>query len=115
MPERDYLLPLAHGLEISDRARVWMRTDRGQVVDFVVQYEAFIAERFYPIVRYDGSHGRGHRDIIDRSGNVIRKDWLPEHVSLGQALDAGLEDIEDHWHAYRAEFVAREGLVGGEL
>jgi hypothetical protein len=58
--------------EEEDYLRVWIRTDQGTVVDFVAQYEAILSEFIYPVVRYDGSHGRGHRDLLDRHGETIR-------------------------------------------
>lgn len=85
-----------------DEIRVRFRTDRGQLVDFVAQYEATIAERAYPVVRYDGSHGRGHRDTLDPRGETIRKEWLPEHLSLSEAFQLSLQTIRDDWRRYRA-------------
>lgn len=39
-------------LTSADRIRVRFSLNRGTVVDFVVQYEAVIEERWQPIVRY---------------------------------------------------------------
>lgn len=114
MPEREYFIQLDQNLEIEDRVRVRLRTERGQLVDFVAQYESLVADRFYPVVRYDGSHGRGHRDFIDRSGSVIQKDWLPEHLTLGESLNVGLFDITQNWRRYRQAFLMRERLEKDE-
>jgi hypothetical protein len=35
-----------------NEVRVRIRTERGQVVDFVVQYEIVIDDERYPVVRY---------------------------------------------------------------
>ena len=40
-----------------DRLRMIIETERGQVIDVVVQYEAKFGEEWQPIVRYDCSHG----------------------------------------------------------
>ena len=41
-----------------NEVRVRSRTERGQIVDFVVQYEIVIENERYPVVRHDGSHVR---------------------------------------------------------
>ncbi len=43
MPEREYFIPLGRSLEGGDRIRVWIRTERGQLVDFVAQYQSLVA------------------------------------------------------------------------
>ncbi|MGI8643091.1 MAG: DUF7718 family protein [Thermomicrobiales bacterium] len=114
MPNRDFFIPLEGSVHIGDRIRVSIRTERGSVVDFVAQYEALIGGRFFAVVRYDGSHGRGHRDIVDRSGHVIQKDWLSQHRSLAKVLNLDVEDIRTNASAYRAEFLDRTSLGGGK-
>jgi hypothetical protein len=91
-----------------DVLRVRIGTDHGRVVDFVAQYETEIAEQIVPVVRYDGSHGHGHRDLLGRQGETIDKEWSPEHFTLAQTLIKGLQDIIDNWSRYRDEFMHRE-------
>lgn len=111
MPEQGYLADLDIGGPLEDRIRVRIVTHRGEVVDFVAQFEAMIEERFFPVVRYDGSHGRGHRDVLDRHGQTVRKDWLPENVTtLAEALNHAIDDIYAHWRRYRSGFLAHEGF-----
>jgi hypothetical protein len=43
-------------LIFDDYLRVWIRTERGTGGDVVAQYGAIVRERFYPRVRYEGSH-----------------------------------------------------------
>ena len=38
---------------------------KGQVIDFAIQYETFIDGEWFPVVRYDTSHGFAHRDIMN--------------------------------------------------
>lgn len=92
-----------------DILRVRIRTERGRVVDFVVQYELELAGLPAPVVRYDGSHGRGHRDVLDRRGATIvgRKRWLPEEWTLEQALAYGRQDLLQNWPRYRDDFLRR--------
>jgi len=63
---------------------------------------------FYPVVRFDGSHGVGHRDLLDRRGATVRKDWLAGDATLAQVLNAGRQEIMERWRDYRAAFLARE-------
>ena len=42
--------------------------ERDQIVDFSIQFETFIADRWHPIVRYDSAHGFGHRDLMHPDG-----------------------------------------------
>lgn len=58
-------------LRNGDQIRYRIKTDRGHVVDFVVQYEVILDGNLLPVVRYDGSHGQGHRDILDSRGETI--------------------------------------------
>jgi hypothetical protein len=92
---------------IHDRLRYRIRTDHGQVVDFVVQYETEIAGTFVAVVRYDASHGHGHRDLLSIDGSTIRKDWLPAHLDLKECLDYAADDLRSNWRRYREQFLER--------
>jgi len=52
----------------NDRLRIKIETEKGNVVDMVVQYEAKFDEEWHPIVRYDCSHGFLHRDVMFPGG-----------------------------------------------
>lgn len=101
MAEKDYFLILA----IGNTVRIHFKTDRGEVVDFVVQYETLIAGQYHPVVRFDGSHGQGHRDILDRRGNTVEKRWLPDHMSFNDCLTYAKEDIRANWMRYLDRFM----------
>lgn len=70
--EINFLVPLSPQLQ--DRLRVRATKERGFIISFVVQYEALIAGQWYPIVRYDTSHGFSHKDTLHPSG---REDKQP--------------------------------------
>lgn len=76
----------------------------GAVVSFLVQYEATVEGERLPVVRYDSRHGHPHRDRLDRRGNVT-KVWAPQHVTPGEALTAGQQDLLTNWERYKAEFL----------
>lgn len=88
-----------------DFMRVKIITDRGQVVDFVVQYETIIDGQTYPVVRYDGSHGQAHRDLLDARGRIVSKRWF--QVDYPEALALGIQDIRANWSRYREDFLRR--------
>lgn len=92
-------------LSSEDFMRVKIITERGQVVDFVVQHETIIDGRTYPVVRYDGSHGQAHRDRLDTRGRVVSKHWF--QVGYAEALALGIQDIRANWSRYREDFIRR--------
>jgi hypothetical protein len=77
------------------------------VVDFVVQYEVCIDGQWRQVVRYDGSHGRPHRDILDWDGDTIAKRWSPPGTTNNQALTGAVNDIIANSDRYFAEFLKR--------
>lgn len=89
-----------------DRLRYRIQPGRGQVDDFVVQYEARIDDRFYPVVRYDCSHGRAHKDTLSLGGRNVEKEWL-ENRGLDDALQIANQDLRSNWPQYRDEFIRR--------
>lgn len=104
MPERTYEITLGGA---GNYIRVRIVTAKGQVVDFLAQYETTVEGKRTPVMRYDGSHGRGHRDTLDRRGETIRKDWFPEHMTLGESLTEARRQLEANWVRYRDEFLER--------
>ena len=109
MPWRDdFIIPLE---PISDpegeRIRVRLNILRGVVVDFVVQYETPVVEQtddHFVVVRYDASHQRAHRDLLDRRGRSIRKTWLAEHLTFSEAVSLAIAEIKQNWRRYRQDF-----------
>jgi hypothetical protein len=77
--------------ELEDRLRVTASKQRGEVIKFVVQYEAFINNEWRPIVRYDTSHGFAHKDLIHYKGRV---DKQPLHFpNFNVALTFAIQDF----------------------
>ncbi|HEY4688840.1 MAG TPA: hypothetical protein VIK33_05985 [Anaerolineae bacterium] len=76
--------------------------ERGQVTEFQIQYEAFIAGRWYSVVRYDSAHGQPHRDTLRPDGTQT-KDWFPGY-SNAEVLTIGQRDIRENWPKYRAQY-----------
>ena len=85
-----------------DRYRLYCMTEKGQVIVFRVQYEAFIEGQWWPIVRYDTAHGFPQRDLLhpNRPGEKVEyAGW-----SNAEVLTLGQEDIKRNWRTYRAQY-----------
>jgi hypothetical protein len=75
----------------------------GKVIEFVVQYEIKISEEWYPVVRYDTSHGFAHKDTLSYRGETI-KEKLPFN-DFNLALTFAEKDLKDNWQKYRELFL----------
>lgn len=100
MGDKSFVVPL--GESDSDRYRLYCRTEKGQVIIFRVQYEAFLDGEWRPIVRYDTAHGFPHRDVL-RHNRPAEKTTYPGHSSA-DVLSLGQEDIKRHWQTYRKQY-----------
>jgi len=85
-----------------DRLRINIGTEKGRVIDLVVQYEAKFDREWHPIVRYDCSHGYLHRDVLFPGG---KKEKYPLDIpDLKAALLYAEQDIRDRWRWYRDRY-----------
>lgn len=92
-------------LDGNDRLRIKITTKKGVVIDVVIQYESKIKDKWYPIVRYDCSHGYFHRDILSPKGEE-KKNAIPIQ-NLKDALIYAEQDIKDRWEWYKERFKRR--------
>lgn len=100
MGDKEYVSYLS--LEREDRLRYFHTLERKRIVRFVVQYEAFIANDWRAIVRYDTAHGRPHKDILHPAGAENKEEFFgytPEEV-----LTLGERDIKANWRRYRVAY-----------
>jgi ABC-type transport system substrate-binding protein len=98
--EKSFVVPL--GESDSDRYRLYCETERGQVIVFRVQYEAFMNGEWRPIVRYGTAHGFPHRDLLHHNRPGEKTEY--PGWSNAEVLTLGQEDIKRNWQAYRAEY-----------
>jgi hypothetical protein len=103
--QKEFFMMLDH----VNRLRFRMTRDDGEIVDFVVQYETLVEDDFRPVVRYDASHGRGHRDTLGPGGETVAKEWLPHSMSHKEALHYAADDLRMNWERYRDRFLERIG------
>ena len=94
MPEVEYDRPLGYGA----RKRHYHKTERGQVVDFLVQLEVEVRGEWVAVVRYDCSHGFVHKDLHNLTGEK-RKERL--ELSYKEGLTLADTDINDNWEKYK--------------
>lgn len=110
LPDETFLIELELGDPLQPRLRVRLVTDRGRVNGFSVQLEILLESRHLAVVRYDGSHGTAHRDLLDREGYSYRKSWL-QGMPFGQAVNHGIIDLRGNWRDYADDFMRREGFL----
>jgi hypothetical protein len=87
----------------SDRYRHKHIRERGKIVYFRIQYETKIGEDWYPVVRYDTSHGFAHRDLINRKGEVTKTPLFIRDYN--DALTFGENDLKANWKIYKERFL----------
>lgn len=89
-------------LTAEDRIRVLIKTDKGEVEKFTVQYEIFRKEKWQPVVRYDTAHGYAHRDLFTKEGKIDKMRLKMD--SFAKSLNWSLEDLKNKWEYYRSQY-----------
>lgn len=102
MAEKEYLIRLGEGA----RKRHCHRTERGVVVNFMVQLEVEVTKGVWKaVIRYDCSHDFAHRDRYNLRGEQDKDDL---HLTYAEALDVADEDINKNWQVYKEKFLRGE-------
>src|SRR4030042_2833589 len=97
MHEIEYLFYLT--VDETDRLRVTARKDKGEILEFVVQYETVILREWRPVVRYDTAHGFAHKDVIRANGEVVKQPLFFETYNL--AFTFATLDLKMNWRQYK--------------
>jgi hypothetical protein len=100
MGSKEFIKELS--LDGEDRLRIKIEVEKGKVIDVVVQYESRIKDKWYPIVRYDCSHGFFHRDMLNFKGDETKQ--IIQIQNLKDALTYAEQDIKDRWEWYKERF-----------
>lgn len=88
-----------------EKLRIKIHTDKGKILDIVVQYESFLNNKWTPVVRYDCSHGFFHRDKL-YPHNEKEKQSI-SITRLEDALKYAEQDIKDRWEFYKERYLKK--------
>lgn len=100
MQEIEYLSYLTTGMR--ERLRVRAEKEKGEILQFIVQYEALISSAWHPIVRYDTAHGFAHRDLMKPDGTSVKQPLHFESYNL--AFTYATLDLKANWREYRDRY-----------
>jgi len=98
--EREFLIYLDAAHE--NRYRHWHVWERGEIIEFRIQYEALFVGNWHPVVRYDSAHGKPHKDTLHPDASQT-KEMYPGY-SNAEVLTIGQRDIMENWPRYRARY-----------
>lgn len=80
-------------------------TDRGQVVSFLVRYDAFIDGRWRDVAIFDNHGGSAHWHLVDPFSGKSEK--RPIQLDLKEAVDYAIGAAKSHWREWREHFERR--------
>ena len=86
-----------------DRIRVRFKKERGRIVEFVVQYETRVGDKWKPVIRYDTAHGRAHTHVLRPDGSQEKR--LLHFPNYNDAFSYAEEDVKTNWERYRGEYL----------
>lgn len=86
-----------------DRYRHTHKRLKGDVLNFVIQYETRFEDKWFPVIRYDAGHGFAHRDLFDRKGNKQKTPMFTDNYN--EALTFAEYDIKSSWKIYKQAFL----------
>jgi hypothetical protein len=88
--------------------------EKKKVVEFRVQYEAYIQGKWHTIVRYNTAHGFAHRDVMHPDRTETKTSF--HHWDYAEVLTYGERDLKQNWASYRKayerEFLKLQKIVG---
>jgi len=88
-----------------DRKRHEHIREKGEVIEFVVQYETKVNDKWMPVVRFDTAHGYAHKDLINPD-STKQKIFMGD-VSYNELLTKADQDINENWQRYKNMFFRR--------
>ena len=89
--------------EGTERLRFKIITQKGKVIDIVVQYETMIDGKWTAIVRYDCSHGFFHRDLLLPNGSQEKTTIAIEDLNI--AIGYAEQELKDNWEIYKQKYL----------
>jgi hypothetical protein len=98
VPEKCYTRALGEDA----RKRHSHKTERGIVIDFMVQLEVRVRDTWRPVIRYDCAHDFSHIDRYNMDGTQEKE---PLQLPYDDALTLADEDIDLNWETYKTRFL----------
>ena len=95
--DKEYVFYLSP--ERVDRFRYFHRMERGKIVRFRDQYEAWIENGWRPIVRHGTVHGYPHRDLLHPNRSADKREF--RGYTVEEVLTLGERDLKANWRRYR--------------
>ena len=89
----------------NERLRVYLKTQKQELIDVVYQYESFINNSWTPIIRYDCAHGFFHKDVLYPKGEKEKLEMTFD--SLKSASQYAAQDIKDRWEWYKERYLKK--------
>ncbi len=89
-------------LEPDVAVRVRFIRTRGKIISFVVQLECWIAEHWYPVIRYDTAHGFAHCDRLNLDGSQEKQTLSVQ--DFNDALTYAQNDLRANFRRYCERF-----------
>jgi len=76
---------------------------KNQVIEFTVQLETRVKDKWYPVVRYDTKHGFAHKDVINFDGSIEKFNLGVSNYNIGMTLAE--QDLKSNWKKYIEKFL----------
>ena len=86
-----------------DRYRHKHTATRGRITNFRLQYETMVKGIWYPVVRYDMSHGFAHRDLLNWRSECVKTPLFMSN--LNDVLTFAESDLKINWEIYKERFL----------
>lgn len=93
-------------LGLFDRYKHKHIKEKGEILYFCVQYETMVEGKWYPVVRYDVSHGFAHRDLMNIKGEFVKTPLFIQDYN--DALTFAESDLKANWELYKERFLREE-------
>jgi hypothetical protein len=100
MPETSYVISLTS--DGRNRYRHYHLLEKKELIEFTVQYEAYLQGRWHAVVRYDTAHGFAHCDVMHPDGTVTKTSFRQWDYAM--VLTYGETDLKQNWAAYRKAY-----------
>jgi hypothetical protein len=100
MNEREFFIALPDGTTI----RVRLYKERGRILSFVAQLEAYLDNDWTPISRYDTAHGFVHRDDLRPDGAQIKSPPMAFRDNE-EALNYAVTDLRSNSQFYLERYL----------